>query len=48
MFAEPHQGASCETLLDVARVAEAEGFDGSDHYLATGGDGLLGPTDASR
>jgi len=49
IFVEPQQGASYDTLLEVARVAEAEGFDAffrSDHYLTMGGDGLPGPTDA--
>jgi F420-dependent oxidoreductase-like protein len=49
IFVEPQQGASYEQLLTVARVAEDCGFDGffrSDHYVAMGGDGLPGPTDA--
>jgi alkanesulfonate monooxygenase SsuD/methylene tetrahydromethanopterin reductase-like flavin-dependent oxidoreductase (luciferase family) len=50
IFTEPQQGATYDTLLSVARVAEEEGFDAffrSDHYLKMGGvDGLPGPTDA--
>ena len=54
IFTEPQQGASYETLLSVAREAEALGFGGffrSDHYLRMGGDpgggqALPGPTDA--
>ena len=55
IFTEPQQGASYQTLLAVARMAEECGFDGffrSDHYLAdtkfpTGGPGgLPGPSDA--
>lgn len=50
IFTEPQQGASYDTLLAVARAAEAGGFDGffrSDHFLAMGrSDGLPGPTDA--
>jgi F420-dependent oxidoreductase-like protein len=55
IFTEPQQGASYQTLLAVARMAEDCGFDGffrSDHYLAdskfpTGGPGgLPGPSDA--
>ncbi len=49
IFTEPQQGASYADLLRVAQTAEAAGFDGffrSDHYLAMGGDGLPGPTDA--
>ena len=49
IFTEPQQGASYDDLLQVARTAEEAGFDGffrSDHYLAMGGDGLPGPTDA--
>ncbi len=50
IFTEPQQGATYETLLDVATTAEAEGFDAffrSDHFLKMGeGDGLPGPTDA--
>lgn len=50
IFTEPQQGASYDTLLEVARATEAGGFDSffrSDHYLAMGErDGLPGPTDA--
>ncbi|WP_189039003.1 LLM class F420-dependent oxidoreductase [Streptomyces daqingensis] len=50
IFTEPQQGASYDTLLQVARAAEELDFDAfyrSDHYLAMGGaDGLPGPTDA--
>jgi F420-dependent oxidoreductase-like protein len=50
IFTEPQQGASYDTLLAVARRAEALGFGGffrSDHYLKMGGvSGLPGPTDA--
>jgi F420-dependent oxidoreductase-like protein len=50
IFTEPQQGASYDTLLAVAKRAEALGFGGffrSDHYLAMGGvSGLPGPTDA--
>ena len=49
IFTEPQQGASYDDLLRVARTAEASGYDGffrSDHYLAMGGDGRPGPTDA--
>ncbi len=49
MFVEPQQGATYGQLLGVAQHAESLGFDGffrSDHYLAMGGDGLPGPTDA--
>jgi len=49
VFVEPQQGASYDRLLSVAQEAEALGFDAffrSDHYLAMGGDGLPGPTDA--
>src|SRR3954466_2774216 len=49
IFTEPQQGASYDDLLKVAQTAEAAGFDGffrSDHYVAMGGDGLPGPTDA--
>lgn len=49
VFTEPQQGASYDDLLRVAQAAERLGFDGffrSDHYLAMGGDGLPGPTDA--
>jgi F420-dependent oxidoreductase-like protein len=49
IFTEPQQGAAYDDLLRVARTAEDAGFDAffrSDHYLAMGGDGLPGPTDA--
>src|SRR4028119_2387933 len=49
IFTEPQQGATYEQLLAVAQATEAHGFDAffrSDHYLAMGGDGLPGPTDA--
>ncbi len=49
VFTEPQQGASYDDLLAVALLAEERGFDAffrSDHYLAFGGDGLPGPTDA--
>ena len=49
VFTEPQQGASYDDLLRVARKTEELGFDAffrSDHYLAMGGDGLPGPTDA--
>jgi F420-dependent oxidoreductase-like protein len=50
IFTEPQQGATYDTLLGVALVAEECGFDAffrSDHYLRMGDvDGLPGPTDA--
>lgn len=49
IFTEPQQGASYDDLLAVAKTTEELGFDAffrSDHYLAMGGDGLPGPTDA--
>jgi F420-dependent oxidoreductase-like protein len=49
IFVEPQQGATYEQLLAVAQTTEECGFDAffrSDHYLAMGGDGLPGPTDA--
>jgi F420-dependent oxidoreductase-like protein len=49
IFTEPQQGASYDTLLSVAQATEKLGFSAffrSDHYLAMGGDGLPGPTDA--
>ncbi len=49
IFTEPQQGATYDELLRVARAAEDLGFDAffrSDHYLAFGGDGGPGPTDA--
>lgn len=49
VFTEPQQGATYDDLLAVARTAEDLGYGAffrSDHYLAMGGDGLPGPTDA--
>jgi F420-dependent oxidoreductase-like protein len=49
IFTEPQQGATYDDLLAVARRTEETGFDAffrSDHYLAMGGAGLPGPTDA--
>jgi len=49
IFTEPQQGASHDDLRRVAQLAEQTGYDGffrSDHYVAMGGDGLPGPTDA--
>ena len=49
IFTEPQQGATYDDLLAVARTAEELGFGAffrSDHYLAMGGDGLPGPSDA--
>lgn len=49
IFTEPQQGASYDDLLAVARRTEETGFDAffrSDHFLAMGGNGLPGPTDA--
>jgi alkanesulfonate monooxygenase len=50
IFTEPQQGASYDTLLEVAQTAELLGFDAffrSDHYLAMGdASGRPGPTDA--
>ena len=49
IFTEPQQGATYDDLLAVALTAEECGFGAffrSDHYLAMGGDGLPGPTDA--
>ena len=50
IFTEPQQGASYDTLLAVARRAEALGFGAffrSDHYLKMSDvSGLPGPTDA--
>ena len=46
---DPQEGASYDDLLAVARRAESLGFGAffrSDHYLAVGGSGLPGPTDA--
>ena len=49
IFTEPQQGATYDDLLAVAATAEELGFGAffrSDHYLAMGGDGRPGPTDA--
>jgi F420-dependent oxidoreductase-like protein len=49
VFVEPQQGSTYDQLLEVARTAEALGFDAffrSDHFLTMGGDGRPGPTDA--
>jgi F420-dependent oxidoreductase-like protein len=49
IFTEPQEGAGYGTLLSVAKATERLGFDAffrSDHYLAMGGTGLPGPTDA--
>jgi alkanesulfonate monooxygenase len=49
IFTEPQQGADYDDLLRVAQTAEAAGYDAffrSDHYLAMGGSGEPGPTDA--
>ncbi|MCA1830939.1 MAG: LLM class F420-dependent oxidoreductase [Actinobacteria bacterium] len=50
IFTEPQQGASYETLLTWAKLAEELNYDAffrSDHYLRMGNvDGLPGPTDA--
>ncbi len=49
VFTEPQQGATYDDLLAVALRAEELGFGAffrSDHYLAMGGDGLPGPSDA--
>ena len=49
IFTEPQQGATYDQLLRIARATEDLGFDAffrSDHFLAMGGDGLPGPTDA--
>jgi F420-dependent oxidoreductase-like protein len=49
VFTEPQQGATYDDLLAVALAAEELGFGAffrSDHYLAMGGDGLPGPSDA--
>ncbi|HWW54088.1 MAG TPA: LLM class flavin-dependent oxidoreductase, partial [Acidimicrobiales bacterium] len=49
IFTEPQMGATYDTLLAVAREAEALGFDAffrSDHYQAFDDLGLPGPTDA--
>ncbi len=49
IFTEPQQGADYDTQLAVALHTERLGFGAffrSDHYLAMGGSGLPGPTDA--
>ncbi len=49
IFIEPQQGATYEQQVRMAQKSEALGFDAlfrSDHFLAMGGDGLPGPTDA--
>ncbi|HOA86935.1 MAG: LLM class F420-dependent oxidoreductase [Microbacteriaceae bacterium] len=49
IFTEPQQGATYDELLRCAQATERLGFTGffrSDHYLAMGGDGLPGPSDA--
>lgn len=49
IFTEPQQGATYSDLVTIAQATEKLGFDAffrSDHYLAMGGDGLPGPTDA--
>jgi len=49
VFVEPQQGATYDQQVTMARAAEEAGFDAffrSDHFLAIGGDGLPGPTDA--
>jgi F420-dependent oxidoreductase-like protein len=49
IFTEPQQGATYDDILAVAKATEELGFDAffrSDHFLAMGGRGLPGPTDA--
>jgi F420-dependent oxidoreductase-like protein len=50
IFTEPHQGATYDQLLAVARTTQECGYDAffrSDHYLRMGpGEPLPGPTDA--
>jgi len=50
IFTDPHQGATYDDVLRMARCAQDAGYDAffrSDHYLRiTPGDGLPGPTDA--
>ncbi|MDA8275911.1 MAG: LLM class F420-dependent oxidoreductase [Actinomycetota bacterium] len=49
IFVEPQQGTTYAEQCRVAQAAELLGFDAffrSDHYVAMGGDGLPGPTDA--
>jgi len=48
-FLEPQQGASYDQQVTMAKAVEEAGYQGffrSDHFLAMGGDGLPGPTDA--
>lgn len=49
VFTEPQQGATYDDQQQLAVHAERLGFEGffrSDHYVAMGGNGLPGPTDA--
>ncbi|MDT8914420.1 LLM class F420-dependent oxidoreductase [Amycolatopsis sp. PS_44_ISF1] len=49
IFTEPQEGAGYDDLLRVAKTTEDAGYSAffrSDHYLAMGGDGRPGPTDA--
>lgn len=49
IFTEPQQGATYDQLLRIAKATEDLGYGAffrSDHYLAMGGDGQPGPTDA--
>ncbi|MGB3437159.1 MAG: LLM class F420-dependent oxidoreductase [Actinophytocola sp.] len=49
IMTEPQQGATYDTQLTMAKVAEELGFSAwfrSDHYLTMSGDGMPGPTDA--
>ena len=49
VFTEPQQGATYDDLLSIAQESERLGFGAffrSDHYLAMGGDGQPGPSDA--
>src|ERR1700735_1163805 len=49
LLVDPQQGASYEQQVRMAQASESAGFDAffrSDHFLAMGGDGLPGPTDA--
>jgi F420-dependent oxidoreductase-like protein len=49
IFTEPQQGASYDDQRRIAQAAEAAGYDGffrSDHFVAMGGEGTPGPTDA--
>jgi len=49
VFTEPQQGATYDDLRRVAQAAEELAYGAffrSDHYLAMGGEGLPGPTDA--